>query len=1111
MGMGLVVGLWRVGMLLGFAGVWLGVLLFPAGVVSASAAGAPPGVVVPRPNAVVMRSPVHVMVRPPAGARRVRVELGSKDVTRHFHRDGSGRLLGVLTRREGLHYGWNEVSLLTGSRRNPHVVDASSFAFARPAPGLVRLTVGPGAVTSLTIRKGDPMQVPIVRAWLNGRSVTRAIDTSNPERWRAELSVSQGLHDGINQLRLVVIEPDRGRYMELRRRFSVRRGVDLAGAGWDVDTIVGARVSLDGNTSSAPGGGPLEYRWRLRSKPPGSRAKLRRASSRRPVLTPDRPGDYVLGLRVAPRSGGALSRADTVEVTVSPDQYLVPFSGDTVKAGKHGIQVGDTFYPNPSPDGNSLQYLTLNRATLEPAENSYGNSYLDGSEASIGKLEGQLVENGSSEQLVVLSFPGGKGAAVESGQIDAFRKALVEHLGVRLTDALFTHHIKNGDGFTVVGIPWSGSGSGYFVPSFLRRDGVDALKGWLMAGASVGREGSPLFRLQTESPEFDTSVERTDRSNTMLMGGQRLSVSIPQSCTGAFEVEPFNATLGTPDSIPVPVFCVMAGGSTNGTELGRMAEYLRGNSLFGQSVAIQSIGTVVAPPPSTGPPENRKDIAWYQVGAELATLGANPHTFNTVNGSYAFVGGDQLERDEVADSSSAVATGGDEETGTLSGRLSLGHDGVLAPTVADATGTAEFKFLDIAVQNPQPWPYTKGSNTPGFKDEEAPAYADALAYITQNLSGGAYKDWGNDLRLAYAGAPQFDWTTAKTDLDHLKYPGDGKTCQQEPGPQAPSTSFTREQFCNLIDELQQEFTWLHGIKNNLFDPYQQVFDASVAGEGKDLESLGKKIRESLEQTDDDAKIAWSIGQFVGELVATWIPEVKAAKEAAETLVAIYSFTREMVDIEYSEKQVPVSDQVDTKVVDLGHELAQRMKASSAAMIGLRQVIISDYGRLKALGSVSFSPKWSVNTGDLREGLDNTARASFSNELVPVGYGVHALESHSHPSELQNASACNLGLVLGHQFEGGSASAEIKWMGNFSRDGYVGWWPTLLVLGKHKLASGSKAYLSPEVSDRMFRPLFKNGYGMQLARFIWEQYGETKPSPEDTGTKGPPTDIAVCSG
>ena len=85
------------------------------------------------------------------------------------------------------------------------------------------------------------------------------------------------------------------------------------------------------------------------------------------------------------------------------------------------------------------------------------------------------------------------------------------------------------------------------------------------------------------------------------------------------------------------------------------------------------------------------------------------------------------------------------------------------------------------------------------------------------------------------------------------------------------------------------------------------------------------------------------------------------------------------------------------------------------------------------------------------------------------------------------------------------------MGNFSRDGYVGWWPTLLVLGKHKLASGSKAYLSPEVSDRMFRPLFKNGYGMQLARFIWEQYGETKPSPEDTGTKGPPTDIAVCSG
>ena len=37
--------------------------------------------------------------------------------------------------------------------------------------------------------------------------------------------------------------------------------------------------------------------------------------------------------------------------------------------------MGNTFYPDPSADRNSLEYLTLNRATLEPAENSYGNSY----------------------------------------------------------------------------------------------------------------------------------------------------------------------------------------------------------------------------------------------------------------------------------------------------------------------------------------------------------------------------------------------------------------------------------------------------------------------------------------------------------------------------------------------------------------------------------------------------------------------------------------------------------------------------------------------------------------------------------------------------------------
>ena len=61
-----------------------------------------------------------------------------------------------------------------------------------PCAGLGPSHPRPGGGHSPTIRKGDPMQVPIVRAWPNGRLVTRAIDTSN-RIVGGGASVSQGL------------------------------------------------------------------------------------------------------------------------------------------------------------------------------------------------------------------------------------------------------------------------------------------------------------------------------------------------------------------------------------------------------------------------------------------------------------------------------------------------------------------------------------------------------------------------------------------------------------------------------------------------------------------------------------------------------------------------------------------------------------------------------------------------------------------------------------------------------------------------------------------------------------------------------------------------------
>jgi hypothetical protein len=64
--------------------------------------------------------------------------------------------------------------------------------------------------------------------------------------------------------------------------------------------------------------------------------------------------------------------------------------------------------------------------------------------------------------------------------------------------------------------------------------------------------------------------------------------------------------------------------------------------------------------------------------------------------------------------------------------------------------------------------------------------------------------------------------------------------------------------------------------------------------------------------------------------------------------------------------------------DLSAELANKVFNSVNAMDALRDVIISDYGRLKALGTLD---NWSIKRPALATALTGSA---FSSELLPVG-------------------------------------------------------------------------------------------------------------------------------
>jgi hypothetical protein len=1060
--------------------------------------------VAPRPEALVKHLPVRVVVRAPRQTSRLRVELGRRDVTARFRRSGGSLRVARLTRRDGLRYGHNHLSVLAQRRGGRPVVEARSFVLARRDADLVRLRIRPAPVTSLNVRvAGAPSLAPehfgqpgevegrlaairrerTVRVWLNGRRVTRAVDRSRPTRWTASLSATHGLRHGVNRLRIQVVEPDRGRYALLRRRFVVRRDRHLAAAGWDIATRVGGRVQLDGRRSRTIRGGRPHHSWRIVSKPRGSRAVLRRAGAARPLLAPDRPGRYVVGLTVtdgarrATASQATPSSTDTVEVTAGPSSLLVPFKGLAYQGGRSGIQVGDTFYPNPPASGNALrmQWLTLDRATLTPTKT--GNSWFDGSgsgDHGLGALTSAL-SIGGLDQLVILSFTpkGSAGPAVQPDQVDGFNRAL-KTIGVGSID---TDILTRGDfhQLAIVGVPSGGDGSGWSTMGGTL--GTDALTGWLMPDSTLESSRAFRFRFQPERPAFDTSSSSTPTTNTMTLRGQRIDATLPAGYSGGFQVVWFD-----PNDFTVfdhAVFGTNAPSLDPRSQRQAMALFLDPEGANRAQVAVQSIGHVE--------PGGEPD-AWRDVSRSLAAYSANPHTFNTVDGSYAFIGGPQLDKGEVAESSSAIvtdptATPPTRESGTLRGRARIRADGYFMPAAADAAKSLDFPLYDMVFTPATRWPYTPGGAFPQQVQpnqvkcpppgNDTAAYAAALAWISGKIE--RLKSYAPNLRQAYLGNDNLTYSDMKQDLGGLSYPGDGK-------------GFGKAEFCNLQAELQLEFDWLDATQT-LFGTGKDALNRSGNHQLVDLQTIGDKIRKAV-APPDGANIVSPTLRLMQGLVGL-LPGAGQLSAAVGVLASAYDLANAIAS---DEKGAPVGERISTEVDVLAQKVADNLSGAAGGLDRLREVVISDYGRLKALGSVADGPGWHIDPTDAASNLTTAADAYFSSELLPVAYDVWYLA----PGTNHNPTADNCWIYGQYWFRGAPATAQLQFNGDFNGpDGRVhgGLW----VLGHDPLPSFNPPpwYPPAALTDSMFHSVTQSGYGIQLPRFLWTQY------------KAPPTQTYRC--
>jgi len=361
-------------------------------------------IVSPDRNAVIKRSSAKVVINRPAGAKLI-VRLGRRNVTGLFHSQGAN-LAARLGPGSGAKYGINHLFVLAKRSGRRPLTHTRSFYLVRRRNGFVQVKVPRETPQNARVEIASgkshlaaARRSRTVHFWLNGQRVNRAATTNERTHYKLSPSLAHGLHFGSNRLRVVVVEPEQGRFARIDRRFRVSRRAPLANAGPDRSGYGRMRIPLGGRGRAARGG-DLTYRWVIVRKPKGSHPRLAGAKRARPKLFADHPGHYRLRQLVGERgrSTGAAARAsasaagragsDDVGVTVSPQTPMVEIAANDQSYEPRGIQIGGTYYAHTGP-GASIQWLTLDRATLQPVQS--GNSWCcDQDQHTLDTLHRQL-------------------------------------------------------------------------------------------------------------------------------------------------------------------------------------------------------------------------------------------------------------------------------------------------------------------------------------------------------------------------------------------------------------------------------------------------------------------------------------------------------------------------------------------------------------------------------------------------------------------------------------------------------------------------------------------------------------------------------------------------
>jgi hypothetical protein len=968
----------------------------------------------PRPGALVVKkskkaaanTKVTAWIRLAGGpVARLSVRLNGRRVGGVVPRLGKQRLL--LSKRNGLRVGSNSLfvdATLAGSGqplqavrrfvvgyRATHVVDTS------------RIRRGAGAAPAALVKARAPLKrVHQVAAWLNGRRLDLP-DATRGRHARRVLDLNLAhlgrLRFGRNLVRFRVAMND-GRVQSVRRTFTLDRYRDIAVTRFrsrpDGEPVVGRTLTLDGSRSRLAGG-RLHGHWSLLRRPTLSHARLGAADGTMSSLRPDVPGTYEVGFRTR---SGTHAGYDTLYLGATPPpDHMVPVDTAATQGEQQGMQVGDQFYA--WDDSADFTVVQLDGYTLEA---THYNTY-DATSSSLSQMKSDL-STASPSALVFIARPDGRPdlPSAQVGNIDAAVGEVGGFLAggwrwqdgwcssVDTTDCQFPtfdgfhnswFNISTDLGpFTMVGTVGMSPGQGWRETA-QQTGGSGGISGYLTVGVpsatslegtytlipgpepyvpvvTCAAVGGPVCGVTVGDQTYQSPG--TDGIHVVVLNRTTLEVRNNETVTDYADLEKYlNASTGAPDPTASQAIAHFVYDQTQSPA----TPYPSPSPIQSdQSVVIlQSVGNGSL----TGTPTTNLYQLLTQLGGTPEALtgsqqNADPYALIGVADNLPWYGTSAME------SSAVMATNANngQPNGTINSMLERGNTGLFSPVTGSQGGAINSDLFAVVFEPDQPWPYPDDL---------------ALSYIADNIGMSAYDDSGPQPVLRSAYTTDLNWTSKFSLLSKL-------TCTDE--------SLCGPNFAAVKAEILLEFTWLTNVQSlmtSMLAPYDGGSTAIF-----EVDAIYDDVRNSLPPPPPvSTSLNWLgiVTGIVGLAAAIAAPISTPASEGISIVGNGLQLANDFM-------QAPDGGSTDTVVADapdqLSAQLADQEAAAVAAIKGLEPILLSDYGRLSAIGpnaggeDVSWTPP--ADDTPTVDAMNANTRAETYTSLIPEIYAATVLLPNS---------------------------------------------------------------------------------------------------------------------